>query len=113
MEAKNLRLRHFWKITNLLLSRDRTSVPNLLNGLKVISLVKAKLFVMNFTTNSMFDNMVHSLPDFLHLTEFKIRVVSVMALEVSRHIKSLNSMKGTCSDKIAVVVLKNFNPKLS
>ena len=48
----------FWRITNKVMNRGKGSVPTIINGPEVISsaLDKAKLFAMNFASNSTLDD---------------------------------------------------------
>lgn len=60
----------------------------IINGSEVILFLsnKAKLFAMNFASNST-DDKSQSLPDFLHLMKHKLYDISLSAREVSRLIK--------------------------
>lgn len=69
---------------------------------------KAKLFAMNFTSNSSLDDKDHLLLDFPYIIEYKLHDISTSAWEVSKLIKS---HEATCPDKIPVV-LKNLDSEL-
>ena len=107
--------REFWRITNKVMNRGKGSVPTIINGPEVISssLDKAKLFAMNFATNSTLDDHGHPLPVFPSRTESRLSNFHVSVGEVARCIKNLDTNKATGPDNIPVIVLKHLSPELS
>ena len=107
--------REFWRITNRVMNRGKSSVPTIINGPEVISSArdKAKLFAMNFASNSTLDDHGHPLPDFPSRTQARLSSFKVSAREVALCIKDLDPNKATGPDNIPVIVLKNLSPELS
>ena len=67
IENERLGSREFWKITNKVLNRGKTSVvPTVINGPELLSSAsdKAKLFATNIAANSTLDDVGHPLPSF-------------------------------------------------
>ena len=107
--------REFWRITNKVLGRGKSSVPTLINGPEVISssVDKAELFAKNFASNSTLDDKGCALPDYPTKTDKSLSNFTVSAKEVAKLIRALDSTKATGPDNIPVVVLKNISPELS
>lgn len=86
-----------------------------MNGPEVIlpSSYKAKLFAMNFASDSTLDDKSRPVSNFPLLTGHKLCNISTTVREVSRLTKNLDPKKVTSPDTIQVVVLKNINPELS
>ena len=107
--------KEFWRITNKVLGRGKSSVPTLINGPEVIasSVDKAELFAKNFASNSNLNDKGHALPDYPSKTDKSLNSFTVSAKEVAKLIKALDSTKATGPDSIPVVVLKNISPELS
>ena len=70
---------------------------------------KAKLFPENFSKNSNLDHSGISLPVFPSRTNWKLHNISV----TPKVIKDLDLSKGSGSDCIPVVFLKNCEPEFS
>ena len=64
--SQKLGSRDFWRIANSVLSKGKSAIPPLFNGLEVFSSAsdKAKFFAQNFSKNSNLDDSVISLPVF-------------------------------------------------
>ena len=107
--------REFWRITNKVLGRGKSSVPTLINGPEVISssIDKAELFAKNFASNSNLDDKGCALPNYSSKTDKSLSSFTVSAKEVAKLIKALDSTKATGPDNIPVIVLKNISPELS
>ena len=107
--------REFWRITNKVLGRGKSSVPTLINGPEVLSssVDKSNLFAKNFSSNSNLDDLGHPLPDYPSKTDSSLSNFTVSAKEVASLISGLDSTKATGPDNIPVMVLKNISPELS
>ena len=105
----------FWRIASSVLIEGKSAIPPLFNGPEVLSSAsdKAKLFAENFSKNSNLDDSDISLPVFHFRTNLKLHSVSVTPRMVKKVIKNLDLSKGSGSDCIPVVVLKNCEPELS
>ena len=68
-----------WRIANSVLSKGKSAIPALFNGLEVLSSAsdKAKLFAENFSKNSNLDDSGISLPVFPSRTNLKLHDISV------------------------------------
>ena len=90
--------RDFWRIANSVLSKGKSAIPPVFNGLKMLSSAsdKAKLFAKIFFTNSNLDDSVSS------VTPKMVRKV----------ITNLDSSKSSGSECFPVVVVKNCGPEL-
>ena len=104
----------FWRIANSVLNKGKSAIPPLFNGPEVLSSAsdKAKLFAGNFSKNSNLDDSGVSLPVFPCRTNLKLHI-SVTRKMVKKVIMNLDLSKVSGSDCIPVVVLKNYEPKLS
>ena len=71
---QNLGCHDFWRIANSVLSKGKSVIPPLFNGLEVLSSAsdKAKLFAENFSKNSNLDNSGISLTVFASRTNLKL-----------------------------------------
>ena len=87
----------------------------LYNGPDVLSSLsdKAKLFTKNFLRNSYLDGLGFSLTTFSSRTNLKLHNIPVTPKLVKKCITNLDLSKGSDSDGILVVVLKNYEPELS
>ena len=105
----------FWQIANSVLSKGKSSIPPLFNGLAVLSCAsdKAKLFAKRFSKKSNLYDLGIPLPVFLSRANLKLQNISVTPKMVNKVITNLNSSKGSGPDCIPVVVLKNCEPELS
>ena len=74
---------------------------------------KVKLFAENFSKNSNLDDSGISLPIFASRTNLKLHNISVTSKMVKKVIMNLDLSKASGPDCIPVVVLKNYEPKLS
>ena len=107
--SQKLGSRDFWQIANSVLSKGRSAIPPLFNGLEVLSSAsdKAKLFAQNFLKNSNLDDSGISLPVFPSRTNLKLHNISITPKMVKKVIMDLDSSKASGPDCIPVVVLKN------
>ena len=105
----------FWRIANSVLNKGKSAIPPLFNGPEVLSSAsdKAKLFAKNFSKNSNLDDSGISLPVFPSRTNLKLHNISVTPKMVKKVITNLDSPKVSNPDCIPVVVLKNYEAKLS
>ena len=111
---RNLVLRT-WQIANSVLSKDKSAIPPLFNGLQVLSSAsdKAKLFAKNLSKNSNLDDSGITLPVFPSRTNLKLHNISITPNMIKKVITDLDSSKASGPDCIPVVVLKNCEPVLS
>ena len=105
----------FWQIANNVLSKGKSAIPPLFNGLVVLPSAsdKANLFAENFSKNSNLDDSGIYLAVFPSRTNVKLHNISVTPKMVKSVIMSLHLSKASDSDCIPVVVLKNCEPELS
>ena len=70
----------FWEIANSVISKSKSAIPPLFNGLDVLSSAsdKAKLFAKNFSKNSNLDDSGISLPVFPSRTKLKLHNISII-----------------------------------
>ena len=75
----NLGTREFWRITNSVMNRDKSSIPKIVNGPEILSssLNKAHLFAKMFSSNSTLDDEGHPLPDFPTRTDIDLSKLKV------------------------------------
>ena len=87
----------------------------LFNGQEVLSSAsdKAKLFAKHFSKNSNLEDPGMPSPDFYFRINLKLHNISVTHKMVRKVIMNLDSPKGSGSDCIPLVVLKNSEPKIS
>ena len=117
--SQKLGSRNFWPIANSVLKKSKSAIPPLFNGLEVLSSAsdKTKLFVLNFSNNSNFDDSGISFPVFPPVfpskTNLKLHNISITPKMVKKVITNLDSSKASGPDCIPVVVLKNCEPELS
>ena len=113
--SQKLGSRGFWRIANSVLSKGKSAIPPLFNGLEVLSSAsdKAKLFAENFSLNSNLDDLGVSLPVFPSRTNLKLYNISVTPKMVRKVVMNLDLSKACGLDSIPVVVLKNCEPELS
>ena len=104
----------FWRIANSVLSKGKSVLPPLFNGLKVLpsSSYKAKLFAKNFSKNSNLDDPGISLLIFPSRTNLKLHI-SVTPKMVKKVITILDSSKASGCDCVPVAIPKNCEPGLS
>ena len=95
----------FWGIANSVISKGKSAIPPLFNGLDVLFSAsdKAKLFA----ENSNLDDSGVSLPVFPSRTSLKLNNISATPK------LNLDLPKASWPDSILVVVLKNYEPELS
>ena len=74
---------------------------------------KAKQFAENFSKNSYLDDSGISLPVFPSRTNLKLHNISVTPKMVKEVTRNLDLSKASGPECIPLVVLKNFEPKLS
>ena len=112
---RNLAFLNFWRIVNSVLNKGKSAIPPLFNGPEVLSSAsdKAKLFAENFSKNSNLDDSGISLPVFPSRTNLKLHNISVTPKMVRKVVMNLDLSKASGPDCIPVVVLKNYEPKLS
>ena len=115
IEAQNLGTREFWRITNSVMNRGKSSIPTIVNGPEIISssLDKARLFAKMFSSNSILNDDGHPLPDFPHRTDINLSNLKVTPSEVAKLIRQLEPSKAVGPDEIPVVVLKELSAELS
>ena len=115
IEAQNLGTREFWRITNSVMNRGKSSIPTIVNGPEILSssLDKADLFAKMFSSNSTLDDEGHPLPEFPPRTDIDLSNLKVTPSMVAKFIHQLEPSKATGPDEIPVVVLKNLSAELS
>ena len=115
VEEETLGSKEFWKITNKILNRGKSSIPVLINGPEILpsAVDKSSLFGKLFSQNSNLDDSNIPLPNFPLRTASSLHNVKVIAQDVNFHISNLSSSKATGPDNIPVIVLKNIAPELS
>ena len=113
--SQKLGSRDFWRIANSVLSKGKSAILPLFNGLEVLSSEsdKVKLFAKNFSKNSNLDDSGISLPVFRSRTNLKLSNISITPKMVKKVITNLDSSKVSGPDCIPVVVLKNCESELS
>ena len=113
--SQHIGSRDFWRISNSILNRGKSSIPPLFNGPEVLtsSKDKANLFAGKFSANSTLDDTLHSLPDFLSRTEQEIVSMRITVRMVAKAICELDVAKATGPDCIPSIVLKMCSPELS
>ena len=97
IENERLGSREFWKITNKVLNRGKTSVgPTVINGPELLSSAsdKAKLFATNIAANSTLD-VGHPLPSFPACTTNLLSEFSIQSRDIARLISNLDNNKAT------------------
>ena len=107
--SQKLGSRDFWQITNSVLNKGKSAIPNLFIGPKVLSSAsdKAILFAENYSENSNLDDSGISLPVFLSRTNLKLHNISVTPKMVKEVIANLDLSKAPDPDCIPVVILNN------
>ena len=107
--------RDFWRISNSILNRGKSSIPPLFNGPEVLtsSSDKANLFADLFSKNSTLDDSGHVPPDFADKTSNSLESVLITPKLVSDVISKLDASKASGPDGIPVIVLKRCSPELS
>ena len=115
IEAESLGSREFWRITNRVLNRGKSSIPTIVNGPEIVSSSsdKASLFARNFASNSSLDDTEHELPEFPIRTDARLSTFKVTPKEVAKFISKLETSKAVGPDEIPAIVLKNLSPELS
>lgn len=113
--SKSIGSRDFWRISNSVLNRGKSSIPPLFNGPEVLtsSYDKANLFASIFSSNSSLDDSGHDLPDFPVKTAESLDSVRITPKMVSKVISKLDASKASGPDGIPVLVLKMCSPELS
>ena len=113
--SQNFGSRDSWRIANSVLNRDKSAIPSLFSRLEVLSFAsdKAKLLAKSVSKNSNLDDSCISLPVFSCRTNLKQHNISVTPKMVKKVITNLDLSKASGPDYIPVVVLKNYEPKLS
>ena len=112
--SQKLYLQVFWPIANGVLSKEKSAIPLLFDGLEVLPSEsdKAKLFTKTFSSNSNLDDSGISLPVFCSKTNLKLHNFFITLKVVKNVITNLDSSKKSGADCIPVVVLTNCEPKL-
>ena len=113
--SRKLGFRDFWQIANCVLSKGKSAIPPLFNGLEVLSSTsdKATLFAKNFSNSSNLDDSGITLPVFPSRTNLKLYNISITPKMVKKVITNLHSSKASGPGCIPVVVLKNCELELS
>ena len=113
--SKKLGSWDFWRITNSVLDKGKSTIPPLFNRPEVLPSAsdKAKSFAENFSRNSNFDDSGISLPVSPSRTNLKLHNIFATPKVVKKVITNLDLSKASGPDYIPVVVLKNFEPELS
>ena len=103
------------KITNSVVSKGKSAIPPLFNGLEVLSSASdnSKLFAENSSKNSNIDDSGISFSVFTCRTNLKLHSIFVTPKKTKKVIINLNLLKVSGADCIPVVVLRNCGPKLS
>ena len=115
---------NFWRIAKSVISKGKSAIPPLFNGLEVLSCAsdKAKLFAENFSENSNLDDsaivviiyyFVTQLQTFRSRTNLKLHHISVTPKMVKKFLMNLDLPKASGPDCLPLVVLKNCEPELS
>ena len=112
--SQKLGSRGFWRTANSVLNKGKSPIPPLFNAPEVLSSAsdKAKLFAENFSKNSNLDDSGASLPVFPSRNNLELHVFATPKL-VEQVIMSLDVSKASGPDWIPVVVLRNYQPRLS
>ena len=115
IDNENLGTREFWRITNRVMNRGKSSIPTIINGPEILSssLDKARLFAKMFSSNSNLDDSGHPLPDCPIRTNITISNLNITPSEVTKFIRKLEPSKAAGPDQIPVVVLKHLAPELA
>ena len=105
----------FWQFANNVLNTGKSAIPPLFNGPKVLPSAsdKAKFFAEVFSKNSNLEVSGIYLPVNPSRTNLKLHSISVTPNMVKKVIMNLDLSKVSCRDCIPVVVVKNFELKLS
>ena len=113
--SQQIGTRDFWRITNSILNRGKSTIPPLFNGPEVLtsSKDKANLFANRFASNSTLDDSQHTLPDFPSRTDQEISTMRITVRMVARIISQLDASKATGPDNIPAIVLKKCSAELS
>ena len=103
------------QITNNVVSKGKSAIPPLFNGLEVLSSASdnSKLFAENSSKNSNIDDSGISFSVFTSRTNLKLHSIFVTPKKTKKVIINLNLLKVSGADCISVVVLRNCGPKLS
>ena len=90
--SQKLGSQDFWQIPSSVLSKGKSVIPPLFNGLEVLSSSsdRAKLFAENSSKNSNLDDSVISLPVFPSRTNLKLHNISVTSKMVKKAIMNLD-----------------------
>ena len=104
LTSQKLGSRDIWQIANSVLNIDKSAIPPLFNGQKVLPSAseKAKLFDENFSKNSNLDESGISLPVFPSRTNLKLRNISVTPKMIKNVIMNLDLSKASGPDCIPV-----------
>ena len=107
--------RDFWRISNSILNRGKSTIPPLFNGPEVLtsSKDKADLFAKKFSTNSTLDDSFHPLPDFPSQTDQGLSSLRITSRKVASEILDLDASKATSTDPIPSIVFQRCSPELS
>ena len=113
--SQQIGTRDFWRITNSILNRGKSTIPPLFNGPEVLtsSKDKANLFANRFASNSTLDDSQHTLPDFSSRTDQEISTMRITVRMVARIISQLDASKAIGPDNIPAIVLKKCSAELS
>ena len=114
--SRNLDSWDFVRIVNSFLSKGKSTLPPLFNGLEVLSSASDKaseLFTESVSNNCNLDDSGISLPVFSSTTNLKLHNISVTPKMVNKVIMNLDLSKASGPDYIPVVVLKKCEPELS
>ena len=113
--SQKLGSRDSWRIADSVPNKGKSVIPPLFNRLEVLSSAsdKANLLAKNFSKNSNLDDSGISLPVFPSRTNLKLHNISIAPTMVKKATTTLDSSKAPGPDCIPLVVLKNYEPKLS
>ena len=113
--SQSIGSRDFWRISNSILNRGKSTIPPLFNGPEVLTTAtdKANLFARNFSKNSTLDDSSQVLPDFPSRTEQRLSSRKITSRMVAKVIHNLDTFKATGPDRIPSIVLKMCSSELS
>ena len=115
ISSQKLGSRDFWRIYNLIVNKNKSLIPPLINGPEVLTSAKdkAELFAQLFAINSNIDDSNATLPDFPKRTKSTLSNINFTVSDVSKIITGLDSSKASGPDSIPVIVLQMCTPELA
>ena len=104
--SQKLDTRNFWRIANSVLNKDSSAI-RLLFGCCRLYLIKQHCF------DSYLDDSGTPLPVFSSRTNLKLRNIFLTPKLIKKVVTNLDLPKLSGPDRIAVAILKNYEPKVS